>query len=114
MDDELTITEDTPEETPDAPATSSVAPPEILNVTLGDYFNIESPSAKNTEMFEDIAAYFGDRPEGAGELIFMLRELESRLGEPRLGDTRLSQVHRYIRAAQSVKDSKREMDSMLR
>lgn len=87
---------------------------EVANPALKDYFNMDQIGDATSRKFEDILAYFGDKPEGVGEMLYMIRQLENRLGEPRVGESRLDKVHRYIKITSQIKDAEAERDSLMR
>lgn len=112
MDDDLQVTQDEP--VPE-PVDRTVAPTaEIAHPALKEYFNVDRPSDADVRKFDDIIQYFGDRPESLGEMMYMLRQLENRLGQPVVGQTRLNKLHAYIKVTNTIDSAEAERDSMLR
>lgn len=116
MDDDLAQELIVTDMEPEAPAATKNVPvtDEVASPILKDYFNMDNVSDRSASRFKDIVAYFGDKPEGAGEMMYMLRQLENRLGQPRVGESRLDVVHRYVKITNGINDSEKERDSLLR
>ncbi|RLC35879.1 hypothetical protein DRH27_06135 [Candidatus Falkowbacteria bacterium] len=114
LSQDLEVTEVAPEDAPKKPAKGTIATDEVANPALKDYFNMDNVSDTTGRKFGDILEYFGDKPEGVGEMMYMLRQLENRLESPRIGENRLDVVHRYIKVKNEMSDREKELDSFLR
>ena len=114
MDDELEVTEIAPVEPSAKPSKGTIASEDVANPALKEYFNMDRTSDTTARKYNDILEYFGDQPEGIGEMMYMLRQLENRLESPRIGENRLDVVHRYIKVKNQMSDKEKEMDSLLR
>lgn len=67
---------------------------------------------KETEQLEYIKSVFGkDVP--MGDILSQIREIERKLGVPRLGESRLGKIYNYMRAMQNVKQAEKIRDSYL-
>ena len=112
LDAPLEVTEDKTPEAKVVEQTVGVVE-EIAHPALKDYFNMDKSSDATTRKLSDVAEYFKDA-EGTGEMLYQLRQLENRLGEPRVGENRLDKVHRYIKITANITDLEAERDSLLR
>lgn len=80
--------------------------------SLHSFFNIVNPTNKETEMLLAIQDYF--KGDSDVDTIVGLRNLENRLGSPKLGETRMSRIFQYIKAQNSVNEAEKLRDSLLR
>lgn len=81
---------------------------------LIDYFNLESPTDAQREKLRDIFDYFANETKTIGELLYNMRILESRLGSPALGESRLQKMYNYIKITNNIKDQEQQRDALLR
>jgi hypothetical protein len=81
---------------------------------LIDYFNVDSPTNAQREKMATIFDYFADESKTIGELLYNMRILESRLGSPALGESRLQKMYNYIRITSDIKDKEKQRDALMR
>ena len=81
---------------------------------LIDYFNLESPTNAQREKLATIFDHFSDESKTIGELLYNMRILESRLGSPALGESRLQKMYNYVRITGDIKDKEQQRDALMR
>lgn len=81
---------------------------------LTDYFNLDTTTDAQREKIATIFDYFADESKTIGDLLYNMRILESRLGSPALGESRLQKMYNYIKITKSIKDQEKQRDALMR
>lgn len=85
---------------------------------LMGFFNLDglNPSNKEDTVLQEIWDYLNEttKSELISEKLYSLRQLESRLGSPRVGESRWHKIHAYIKAQKMVEQSEKYRDALLR
>lgn len=83
---------------------------------LTGFLQIASPTNEEQKQLKDIWQYLQEttKDDLDSERLMALRHLETRLGAPRLGQTRLQQIYQYIKLDKEVKLTEKLRDSFLR
>lgn len=68
---------------------------------------------QNRTMLKEIWSHLKDRPKTSEKLV-ALRDMESRLGMPKLGESRLSKLYSYIKAQEAVDEAEKIRNQYLR
>ena len=71
----------------------------VLHLSLKDQFNIDTPTKEEDKMLRDIWHYGQGLAKGGeiNDVIWEIMHLNSTLGAPRLGESRLARLHRYAK-----------------
>lgn len=82
---------------------------------LKDFFEIDRMGYEEGEKLRSVWAYLGEKfpSKGLQERIHQLRKIESKLGQPKLGQSRLGRIHSYINAQKMVEDAERWRDGVM-
>lgn len=82
---------------------------------LKDFFEIDNLGAVEGEKLREVWDYLRQEypKQPLQERFHQLRSLESRIGQPKLGQTRLGKLHSYIRAQQMVKQAEKWRDGII-
>lgn len=114
LDAPLEATESAIEEMADQPVEDGRAQIKIDYPQLTEYFNVESPSDAQKDKIATIFEYFADEANSLGDLMYKMRILESRLGSPAIGESRLQKMYNYVRITNDIKDKEKQRDSLMR
>lgn len=71
---------------------------------LYKYFNLNP--VETNDHFKTVSRWATDSSKTTGEALRLIRNLELKLGQPQIGETRLSKLYNYVRAKQSVNNAK--------
>lgn len=114
LDAPLEVTESAIEEMANKPVEDGRVGIKIDYPQLIDYFNLESPTDAQKDKIATIFEYFADEADSLGDLMYKMRILESRLGSPALGESRLQKMYNYIKITNNIKDQEQQRDALLR
>lgn len=91
------------------------APHINVNNTLAGFFEIDRMGFAEEERINSIYQYLREKHSGQpmNELVYQLRQIESRIGPPRLGESRLYRVYSYVKGQRMVEDAERWRDSVI-
>lgn len=82
---------------------------------LKRFFEIDSMGFEEGEKLRNVWAYLGEKFPQAPlqERLHQLRQIENKLGQPRLGQTRLGRIHDYLQAQKMVENAERWRDGQI-
>lgn len=82
---------------------------------LKRFFEIDSIGFDEGEKLRAIWGYLGEKFPRAllQERLHQLRKMESKMGQPKLGQSRLGRLHDYIQAQKMVEDAERWRDGVV-
>lgn len=82
---------------------------------LKNFFGIDSMGFTEGEQLRTVWGYLGEKfpRKQLQERLHQLRKIESKLGQPKLGQTRLSRIHDYITAQKMVEDAEKWRDGVM-
>lgn len=82
---------------------------------LNDYFEVDrvgfSEGEKLRGVWQLLREQFPNKP--VQEYLHQLRQIESKLGAPRIGQSRLNRVHGYLMIQKQIEDAERWRDGMI-
>lgn len=81
-------------------------------VPVKSFLGVETTQPKDVEEMTYIRNLFG-RGVTETDMLYELRQVERKLGVPRLGETRLGKLYNYFRAMQNVKQAEKIRDALL-
>lgn len=100
------------------PVTSapSVASEVDHSAPLAGFLSITEPTAEQREQLKAVWAYAEASTEDKSvpSLLYAIQKIENRLSSPRLGETRLDKVYRYVKLQKQVDIATKMRDSMMR
>lgn len=111
---ELKVSESAIEDMADKPVDDGRAQIKIDYPQLTDYFNFESATDAQKDKIATIFEYFADESKSLGDLMYKMRILESRLGSPAVGESRLQKMYNYVRITNDIKDKEHQRDALMR
>jgi len=114
LDAPLKVDESAIEERVDQPVDHVRAGIKIDYPQLTEYFNVESATDAQKDKIATIFDYFADESKSIGDLLYKMRILESRLGSPLVGESRLQKMYNYVRITNDIKDKEKQRDSLMR
>jgi hypothetical protein len=79
---------------------------------LTGLLNIPNPSSREISQLETIYSYLEEDATSVGELLYQFKQLESKMGLPKLGETRLSKTYNWVKTALAIKDLEKQRDAM--
>lgn len=77
---------------------------DVASQQLAGYFSINNPSGTDAEQIAEIGRILGFSMENPAQLLWQMRNLESRIGAPQLGMSRLQHVYNYIKLDSQIRD----------
>lgn len=114
LDAPLEVSESAIEEMANAPVEDGRAQIKIDYPQLTEYFNVESATDAQKEKMATIFDYFAEESKNLGDLMYKMRILESRLGSPAVGESRLQKMYNYVRITKDIKDKEQQRDALMR
>lgn len=92
-------------------STSSVSPSNASYADLQGFLKVEHPSGKEQSQLEAINEYLKGKTDL--ERLTTIRHLENRLGTPRVGESRLGNIYKFIKLDNMAKEYGTARDSLL-
>lgn len=114
LDAPLKVSESAVEEMANAPVEDGRVGIKIDYPQLTEYFNVESATDAQKEKIGVIFDYFAQESKSLGDLMYKMRILESRLGSPAIGESRLQKMYNYVRITGDIKDKEQQRDALMR
>lgn len=111
--DPLTVTE----EKVDKPENTTTVGISAYHITpIQSYLGVDHPTGTDKTQLDYVFNNLkGDSREvNLGEVLNQLRQIEHKLGVPRLGESRLGKVYNYLRSVENVKKAEQIRDAYLR
>lgn len=102
--DDIVVTPKTPE------SSGSVGVNNPVPVQLQSFFHISSPSPEEQDQLQMVWEFFDGKDEV--EKLYQVKQLENRLGQPNIGETRFSKVYEYIKLTKQIKDLEKLRDAV--
>ena len=81
---------------------------------VSNYFNLKNPSTEQTDMMKFVTKVFGEGKESRGDVIKAIRDADYRLPPPRMGESRLINLHRYATLLNNQRETQKDIDRMKR
>lgn len=83
---------------------------------LAGFLNVSQPTAEQREQLKTVWAYAENSTEdkSVASLLYAIQKIENRLSSPKLGETRLDKVYRYVKLQKQVDIATKMRDSMMR
>lgn len=111
MSDPLTSTEAPKVEAPLKDATSASPVAGVAYADIQGLLGVTHPDGQEQSQLERISAWLKDK--SPVERLTAIRHLETRLGAPKIGQTRLSNIHQYVKLQGQIKELEGARDSLL-
>lgn len=102
--DDIAVTPKTPD------SSGSVGVNNPVPVQLQSYFHISSPSPEEQEQIKTVWDFFDGKDEV--ERLYQVKQLENRLGQPNIGETRFSKVYEYVKLTNQIKQIEKLRDAV--
>ena len=90
---------------------------EVIKATpLTSFLQIENPTPKEQDQLKEVWEYVleDSKSELRSEQLYTLRQMEQRLAAPRLGQTRVDQLHQFVEVSRQVRSAEKLRNSFLR
>lgn len=84
---------------------------DVASQQLNSYFDINSPNQEEANMISELANMLGFNIDDPTEMLWKVRSLETRLGTPKIGISRLQHIYNYMKIDSQIKglEAKRDM-----
>lgn len=102
--DDIAVTPKTPD------SSGSVGVNNPVPVQLQSYFHISNPSPEEQEQIKTVWDFFDGKDEV--ERLYQVKQLENRLGQPNIGETRFSKVYEYVKLTNQIKQIEKLRDAV--
>lgn len=95
---------------------SAIASDVDHSTPLAGFLSISEPTAEQREQLKAVWAYAENSTEdkSTASLLYAIQKIENRLSSPRLGETRLDKVYRYVKLQKQVDIATKMRDNMMR
>lgn len=99
-----------------AHVTVSESSQEVIATPLTTFLQIQNPTSEEKNQLKEVWDYITaeSKSDMTSERLMTLRHIEQRLAAPRLGQTRLAQLHQYVTTDKQVRSVEKLRDSFLR
>lgn len=76
------------------------------------FLGIEDPGARQRTQMKEIWDYFSKDSQGVADALFKIKQTEMRMSPPKLGESRLSKLHSFVKTKLSLTDLEAQLDSL--
>lgn len=106
--------EDSPREPGDRQPQAAQNTDGVLHLSLKNQFNIDTPTKEEDAMLREIWEYGKGISRGSeiNDIIWEIMHLNSTLGAPRLGESRLARLHRYTKLRRIERQTQDELKQL--
>jgi hypothetical protein len=81
---------------------------------LKGFFDLKDPTSDQKNDLKMIWDYLAKESDNVGDALYKLRQIENKLAQPHLGQSRLEHLKNYIRVLRDIEDLGKERDSYQR
>ena|ERR1019366_7239682 len=86
---------------------------EVELLPIQGFLGVEGePGAKARTQMKAIWDFFAEGSQGTGDALFKIKQTESKMAAPRLGETRLTKLYNYVRLQSQQKIIEAEMATL--
>lgn len=79
---------------------------------LRGMLGLENPGPRQNMQLKEIWDFFAEKAQGQGDLLYQFRQTENKMSPPRLGETRLSKMHTWVKLQREIKSREEHLNSL--
>lgn len=84
---------------------------DVASQQLNSYFDINSPNSEEANMISELSNMLGFNIDDPAEMLWKVRSIETRLGTPKIGTSRLQHVYNYLALDAHIKGLEAKRDA---
>lgn len=78
---------------------------------LTGYFELHSPNQEETNMISDLSQMLGFNIDDPTEMLWKVRNIENRIGAPKIGTSRLQHLYNFVKLDSHIKGLEAQRDA---
>lgn len=105
MNDEIVVT---PKDQGVEVSVEATTPESVDYTPLQGMLSVTEPTTEDKDALKDVWAYFNpDGKKSAAEVMWAVRDVESKLQPARMGETRLAKIYEYVKLRKNIENDER-------